>query len=64
VGRATEHDGGVHITDVWASAEHHARFATERLGPSVAKVAAERGVPLTGPPDFTIVEAFDLVRGR
>ena len=61
---ATEHDGGVHITDVWESAAHHARFAAERLGPSVAKVAAERGVPLIGPPAFTIVEAFDLVRGR
>jgi hypothetical protein len=62
---ATEGENGVHIVDVWESAEHHARFAAERLGPSVAKVSAERGIPMDGgPPDFTIVDAFDLVRGR
>jgi hypothetical protein len=61
---ATEFDGGVHIVDVWESAEQHERFAAEHLGPAVAKVAAERGIPVAGPPAFTITEAFDLVRGR
>jgi hypothetical protein len=61
---ATEHDGGVHITDVWESVEHHAAFVADKLGPGVAKVAAARGIPMDGPPQFTITEAFDLVRGR
>jgi hypothetical protein len=61
---ATETDSGVHITDIWESAEHHARFAAEQLGPSVAKVAADRGIPMSGPPAFEITDAFDLVRGR
>ncbi len=30
----------------------------------VEAVAAERGMPMGEPPDFAVVEAFDLVRGR
>ena len=62
---ATETDGGVHIVDIWESAEHQQRFMAERLGPSVAKVMQERGIPMDGPPPpFVITEAFDLIRGR
>jgi hypothetical protein len=62
---ATETDGGVHIVDVWESAEHQERFMAERLGPSIAKVMAERGIPVDGPPPpFVVTEAFDLIRAR
>jgi hypothetical protein len=61
---ATETSDGVHITDVWESAEHQQRFMAERLGPSVAKVTQERGIVMDGPPPFIITEAFDVIRGR
>jgi hypothetical protein len=62
---ATETADGVHIVDMWQSAEHQQRFMTERLGPSIAKVMHERGIPMDGPPPpFTTTEAFDLIRGR
>jgi hypothetical protein len=62
---ATETDAGVHIVDVWESAEHQQRFMAERLGPSIAKVMQDRGIPMDGPPPpFTITEAFDLIRAR
>jgi hypothetical protein len=62
---ATETADGVHVVDVWESAEHQQRFMAERLGPSIAKVMQERGIPMDGPPPpFTITEAFDLIRGR
>ena len=62
---ATETADGVHIVDIWESAEHYERFNAERLGASVAKVMTERGISMDGPPPAgTITEAFDLVRGR
>jgi hypothetical protein len=62
---ATETGDGVHIVDVWQSAELQQRFMAERLGPSIAKVMHERGIPMDGPPpSFIITEAFDLIRGR
>jgi hypothetical protein len=62
---ATETADGVHIVDVWQSAEHQQRFMAERLGASIAKVMQERGIPMDGPPPpFVTTEAFDLIRGR
>jgi heme-degrading monooxygenase HmoA len=62
---ATENDGGdIHIVDVWESAEHFERFAAERLGPTVHKVMADRGGSPPDGPSPSVVEAFDLVRGR
>jgi hypothetical protein len=62
---ATENGDGVRIVDVWESAEHQQRFMAERLGPSIAKVMQERGLPMDGPPPpFVITEAFDVIRGR
>jgi hypothetical protein len=60
---ATETEGGVHVVDIWESREDYDRFSTERLGPAVGKVAAERGIPMDGPPATIITDAFDLVRG-
>jgi hypothetical protein len=62
---ATETADGVHVVDVWETAEHQQRFMAERLGPSIAKVMQELGIPMDGPPPpFVITEAFDLIRGR
>jgi hypothetical protein len=62
---AIETADGVRIVDIWESAEHYERFNAERLGASVAKVMASRGISMDGPPpEGTISEAFDLIRGR
>lgn len=56
---------GIRVVDLWESAEHFAEFAETRLEPTMARVLAERGVELDGPPpEPTIIEAYDLVRGR
>ncbi len=56
---------GVHVVDVWESADHYYRFQRERLMPALGKVMAERGVPMEGaPPEPVFTEAFDLVTGH
>ena len=44
----TATDGGVRVTDVWATREQFDRFAEEQIGP----ISAEVGLP--GPPSVTV----------
>jgi hypothetical protein len=60
-----EHDGRVHVLDVWESAELHQKFAESRLLPAMGKVAAAQGFDLPqGEPDVTITSIHRMVRGR
>jgi hypothetical protein len=61
-----EQAGRVHIVDVWESVEAHDAFGQHRLGPALAKVAAERGMDLSQgpPPEGTVIELDEVVRGR
>jgi hypothetical protein len=61
-----EEDGRVHIVDVWESAESHQKFIEERLGPAMAKVAAQRGIDIAqaGQSESSVTEAHYVVRGR
>jgi hypothetical protein len=60
----TETANGVHVVDVWESAEDFQRFAQDQLMPSMQKVSQERGITLPDPlPEPKITEAYDLVRG-
>ena len=61
-----EQDGRVHILDVWESEEAHQHFAESRLGPAMAKVAADNGIDpaAAGEPESSVVEVHRLVRGR
>jgi hypothetical protein len=62
---ATATADGVHIVDVWESQEHYDKFNAERLTPAVGRRMAAMGMPMDGPPpQATITEVFDLVRGR
>ncbi|MCW2671456.1 MAG: hypothetical protein JWP14_45 [Frankiales bacterium] len=60
-----EHDGRVHVMDVWESAEAHQSFAESRLMPAMGKVAAARGIDLAaaGPPDVVFTDVHRVVRG-
>ena len=61
----TETPQGVQVVDVWESAAHYDRFREERLMPAMAKVMAERGVAVDGPPpEGRFADAFDLIIGR
>jgi hypothetical protein len=56
---------GVHVVDIWESRDRFQEFNDARLGPAMQKVLGERGVSLDGPPpEPTVDDAFDLVRGR
>jgi hypothetical protein len=60
-----EEDGRVKILDVWESIALHDAFAANRLGPSLGKVAADRGMELPQePPEFSVTDVHRLVRGR
>jgi hypothetical protein len=61
-----EEDGRVRIVDVWESAESHQKFVEERLGPAMAKVAAQRGIDMAqaGQPESSVTEVHFVVRGR
>jgi hypothetical protein len=59
-----EQDGQVHILDVWESAEAHATFAQQRLGPAVQAVTERHGVPAADAPEVSVTEVHGLVRGR
>jgi hypothetical protein len=55
---------GIRVVDLWESVEHFQRFADTLLKPTLDRVLAERGVELAGPPpEPTILEAYDVVRG-
>jgi hypothetical protein len=61
----TETANGVHVVDVWESAEDIQRFVQEQLMPSMQKLSQERGMQIPDPlPEPKITEAYDLVRGR
>ncbi len=61
---ATETSGGVRVVDVWESQAQFEKFRDDRLMASLQKVAAERGLEISGPPEPTFEEAFDVVKGR
>ena len=61
---ATVTSGGVRVVDVWESQAQFEKFRDDRLMASLQKVAAERGLEVSGPPEPTFEEAFDVVKGR
>ncbi len=61
---ATETAGGVRVVDIWESQAQFEKFRDERLMAGLQKVAAERGLEVSGPPEPTFEEAFDVVKGR
>jgi hypothetical protein len=61
---ATETAGGVRVVDVWESQAQFEKFRDDRLMASLQKVAAERGLEVSGPPEPTFEEVFDVVQGR
>jgi hypothetical protein len=60
-----EEGGRVRITDVWESADAHAKFVGERLAPAMVKVATEAGIdnPMADQPEAQIIEVHDIVLG-
>jgi hypothetical protein len=61
---ATDTGGGVHVVDIWESAEHFQKFAESMLMPAAQKVMDELGMTMADAPDPKIEEAYDLVVGR
>ena len=61
---ATETAAGVRVVDIWESQAQFEKFRDDRLMASLQKVAAERGLEVSGPPEPTFEEAFDVVKGR
>ncbi len=61
---ATETAGGVRVVDIWESQAQFEKFRDDRLMAGLQKVAAERGLEMSGPPEPTFEEAFDVVKGR
>jgi hypothetical protein len=55
-------DGRVRMVDVWESKDALDRFGQDRMGPAVAKVAAQQGID-PGSPEQTIVELHEVIRG-
>ena len=61
----TRRPDGVHVVDIWERQEDFQKFSDEQLLPTMQRVLDERGISLDGPPpEPTVEEAFDLVRGR
>ena len=52
-------DGQLRVIDVWESAEAFQAFATERLGPTIARVMGADGPA----PSVEIRELYDVIRG-
>lgn len=60
-----EEGGRVHVVDVWESTDAYEKFARERLGPAMEKVAQRHGAPAPTHGDKPeILEVGDVVRGR
>jgi hypothetical protein len=60
----TEAAGGVHVVDVWNSEQEFTTFRDQRLMPAMAKVMANKGLPVPDTlPEADVTEASDLVRG-
>jgi hypothetical protein len=57
-----EKDGRAHGVDVWESIDAYQLFVESTLVPAMGKVAAERGIELTGGPEQTVTEVHRLVR--
>jgi hypothetical protein len=55
-------DGRVHGVDVWESLDAYQLFVESTLVPAMGKVAAAKGVELTGGPEQTVTEVHRLVR--
>jgi hypothetical protein len=53
----------VQSVDVWEAQEHFDAFGSTKLGPAVAKVAAQHGME-PGAPEVKVVQLGELVRGR
>jgi len=61
----TDIPGGIRATDIWESEADFQTFAKERLMPTAAAFAEERGIYMDGVSDPTFAEAFDVeVPGR
>lgn len=58
-----EQASGTRVYDVWEDLAAFQRFRDEQLNPSMQKYLAEHGMQGGAPPEPTITEAFDLVRG-
>ena len=52
--------GGIRAVDVWESKSSFEKFASTRLAPTVAKVAANHGLELE-PPTIDISDAFEII---
>jgi hypothetical protein len=60
----TDKNGMAHVVDVWDSREAFERFTKERLLPGIEQAMGSSGADHPDMPEPSIVEAFDLVRGR
>jgi hypothetical protein len=61
---ATVTSGGVRVVNAWENQAQFEKFLDDRLMASLQKVAAEKGHDVSGPPEPTFEEAFDVVKGR
>ena len=61
---AMETSGGVRVIDIWESQDQYEKFRDDRLMASLQKVASERGLAISGPPEPNFEDAFDVVKGR
>jgi hypothetical protein len=53
----------VRVVDVWESKDAADQFGQSRMGPAIAKVAAAHGM-VPSPPELTVVELHEVIRGR
>ena len=61
----TDIPGGIRAIDIWESEADFQTFAKERLMPTAAAFAEERGISMDGVSDPMFAEAFDVeVPGR
>ena len=61
-----EHDGQVHVVDVWDSQEQYETFRDQRLMPAMQKVAGNHGMDLSQsqPNEPTVIPVHGMVRAR
>jgi hypothetical protein len=55
--------GRTRVVDVWESQSAFEDFGQNRLGPAIAKVSVGHGLT-PSPPERTIIEVQQLIRGR
>ena len=57
-------NGRARVVDVWDSAEDLDAFRLSRLMPAIQKVATQRGLEMTTPPESSVADVASVVRGR